>query len=539
MGRHELLFRIASGGMAEVYAARSTGAGGFEKLVAIKRMLPTLADDEDFVAMFLDEARMAATIQSPHVVQTLDLGRDETGALYLVMDLVVGAPLSRIMKEAARARRVVPLGMAVELISQAAEGLHAAHEATTASGDPLHIVHRDVSPQNILIGVDGRARITDFGVARAVSRLTKTAAGRVKGKFAYSSPEQLRSNDLDRRADVFALGVVAWELLAGQRLFVAEHPLAVIERVQSMPIVDISTVRPKVPPPISEVVMTALQRDPEQRWQTAHEFAEELREEAVASGIPSPNGTEIGRFVQAAGGESLKKFRSNIRQALSATPVEEESAGAVDFASVSEAEDDPSEVTDDVGVPRTTSKSLDESSVARMPGEVLVSPKAATRPVNWRPVIAGAVGVLLLFGAGAIGYSLARTEPALVPPAAPVATTPTTLDAGATSAIASETAMAAEPTMTAETAETAVEEDAGAAAAASPPRPRRGRPRATPAEPTGASQVAMTPTSMMRAATVSPMAPPSEMSPEPTPASGPSVRRPGSSMLMGLDQFGQ
>ena len=192
MGRYELLFRIASGGMAEVYAARVVGEGGFEKLVAVKRMLPTLAEDEEFVQMFLDEARVAANISNAHVVQTLDLGRDSTGALYIVMDLVVGVTLSRILKEAAKVRRAIPVDMAVELLAQAASGLHAAHDATTPVGEPLHIIHRDVSPQNILVGVDGRVRITDFGVARAVARATQTQAGRIKGKFAYCSPEQLR-----------------------------------------------------------------------------------------------------------------------------------------------------------------------------------------------------------------------------------------------------------------------------------------------------------------------------------------------------------
>ncbi|NCQ62094.1 MAG: serine/threonine protein kinase, partial [Myxococcales bacterium] len=185
MGRYEMLFRIASGGMAEVWAARVRGEAGFQKLVAIKRMLPNLAEDEDFVAMFLDEARVAANIASPHVVQTLDLGRDDEGALYIVMELIVGVTLGRVLKAATKARRVVPLGMGVELLAQSAHGLHDAHEASTPLGEHLEIVHRDISPQNILLGVDGRARITDFGVAKAVMRLTQTDAGRIKGKFAY------------------------------------------------------------------------------------------------------------------------------------------------------------------------------------------------------------------------------------------------------------------------------------------------------------------------------------------------------------------
>ncbi len=317
MGRYELLFRIASGGMAEVYAARVVGEGGFEKLVAVKRMLPTLAEDEEFVQMFLDEARVAANISNAHVVQTLDLGRDSTGALYIVMDLVVGVTLSRILKEAAKVRRAVPVGMAVELLAQAASGLHAAHDATTPIGEPLHIVHRDVSPQNILVGVDGRVRITDFGVARAVARATQTQAGRIKGKFAYCSPEQLRGSEVDRRADVFALGVVAWETLAGQRLFVADHPLAIMERVQNMPILPVCQVRSRVPESVSAVIDRALERDPDGRFPTAGAFATELRRAARDAGLEAPEQAEARRFVRGAGGEPLRKIRANIQTALS------------------------------------------------------------------------------------------------------------------------------------------------------------------------------------------------------------------------------
>ena len=322
MGRYELLFRIASGGMAEVFAARVRGEAGFQKLVALKRMLPTLADDEEFVSMFLDEARVAANISSPNCVQTLDLGRDKDGALFIVMELVVGVTLSRIVKEAKKARGAVPVGMAVELIAQAAEGLHAAHEAHTPDGQALEIVHRDVSPQNILVGVDGRARLTDFGVARAVLRMTKTDAGRIKGKFAYCSPEQLKFDAVDRRSDVFSLGVVAWEAFAGQRLFVADHPLAIMERVQSMPVPDLTQVRERVPKEVSDVVLWALSRNPDERPPTAYDFAENLRRAARKAGVDLPMQSEVGSFVKAAGGKALNKIRDNIRKALSSSASE-------------------------------------------------------------------------------------------------------------------------------------------------------------------------------------------------------------------------
>lgn len=235
-GRYEVLFRIAAGGMAEVYAARMMGEGGFEKPVALKRMLPTLAEDERFVEMFLDEGKLAAHISSPHVVQTLDLGRAEDDSLYLVMELVVGVSLAALVRAVLRSKSQLPAAVAVEILSQAAAGLHDAHEARTMYGQPLEIVHRDISPQNILVDVSGRVRITDFGVARALERATHTQSGEVKGKIGYFAPEQVRGKNVDRRTDIFAMGICAWETIAGQRLFQGDNPAQTLDMVMSMPV---------------------------------------------------------------------------------------------------------------------------------------------------------------------------------------------------------------------------------------------------------------------------------------------------------------
>ncbi|MEM6957220.1 MAG: serine/threonine-protein kinase [Myxococcota bacterium] len=422
MGRYELLFRIAAGGMAEVYAARVHGEAGFQKLVAVKRMLPTLADDEEFVTMFLDEARVAANISSPNVVQTLDLGRDNEGALYIAMELVVGVTLSRIMKEAAKVRRAVPVPMAIELLAQSANGLHAAHEATTPIGQPLHIVHRDVSPQNILVGVDGRARLTDFGVARAVLRSTKTDAGRIKGKFAYCAPEQLRSEGVDRRADIFALGVVAWEALAGQRLFVADHPLATMERVANMPILPLHQVRSRVPEGVASVVEKALQRDVGARYETAHEFAMDLRQAGRDAGLTLPTQGEVSTFIKAAGGEPLKKMRSNIKRALAGGPA----------AVVPSVDDQPTIIsttgtndTDVLDGARVSLSEPDASGVARIPGSLLpgavaVPPQAPAgkRPISRGMQIAIAVGLAVVVGVSAGLLITGESETATAPPPA-------------------------------------------------------------------------------------------------------------------------
>ena len=403
MGRYELLFRIAAGGMAEVYAARVLGEAGFQKLVAVKRMLPTLADDPEFVAMFLDEARVAANIGSPNVVQTLDLGRDEEGALFIVMELVVGVPLSRVMREAAKVRRAVPVAMAVELVAQAATGLHAAHEAATPLGEPLHIVHRDVSPQNILVGIDGRARITDFGVARAVMRMSHTRAGQVKGKFAYCAPEQLRSEGVDRRADIFALGVVAWEVMAAQRLFVADHPMATMERVTSMPIPSLHGIRPKVPEAVSAVVDRMLERDPDARPPTAAEVAQALRNAARDAGLVLPSAGEVSRFVKAAGGPALAKMRRNIEATLSRGGL---LADSEEFRLVEEASGvAPSTGSDtqDTGLGQSEPSlpEPDTSGVSRTPGSLLPpAPDPSTPTGGVRAWAWALIGGLVVFVVG-------------------------------------------------------------------------------------------------------------------------------------------
>jgi serine/threonine-protein kinase len=303
--------------MAEVYAGRVRGEAGFEKLVAVKRMLPALADDDAFVAMFLDEARLAANINSPHCVHTLDLGRAADGSLFIVMELVVGVTLAHLLRSAMRTGEPTPLEVGLGLLGQAADGLHDAHIATTPVGAALGIVHRDVSPQNILVGTDGRVRLTDFGVARAVMRATQTVAGQIKGKFAYGSPEQLAGDEIDQRSDVFSLGIVAWELLAGQRLFLGDHPMETMERVRSMPVPLLHSLRADVPPGVSAAIAWALERDLGRRAPTARAFATELRRAAAGDGVAVAGHEDIAFHVARGGGRVLAKMRQNIQLALS------------------------------------------------------------------------------------------------------------------------------------------------------------------------------------------------------------------------------
>lgn len=285
LGRYRILGRIASGGMADVFVGCIKGEAGFERVVAVKRMAPELAEDEEFVAMFLDEAKLAARIRSAHVVQTLDLGRAADGLPYLVMDLVVGASASRLIRGAARQSSEVPPDVAVGILVDACRGLHDAHEAKNRDGTPLGIVHRDVSPHNILVGEDGLTKVADFGIARALGTSSDATRDVLRGKVAYFSPEQARGEALDRRSDVFALGVVAWELLTGERLFRADNPLRSLDHVLNKEIPRADAVREAIPVELATAVARALEREPDDRYATASDFEVALTDAAQASGL--------------------------------------------------------------------------------------------------------------------------------------------------------------------------------------------------------------------------------------------------------------
>jgi serine/threonine protein kinase len=312
VGRYALYDEIAAGGMATVHLARLVGPAGFSRTVAIKRLYPQYARDPEFVSMFLDEARIAGRIQHPNVVATLDVVALE-GELFLVMEYVHGESLSRLLRQVARRDEYIPVSMAVAVMHGVARGLHAAHEARSESGELLGIVHRDVSPQNILLGGDGVSRVLDFGIAKAVGRLQTTRDGQLKGKTAYMAPEQLRGRRVDRRTDVFAAGVVLWEALAGERLFHAESPGETMARVLEMPIDPPSqrsaARRNTIPAALDAVVIRALSRDPAARHDTALDLA--LALEAAYPHIP--NAREVGEYVQTASGASLAERARRVR----------------------------------------------------------------------------------------------------------------------------------------------------------------------------------------------------------------------------------
>ncbi len=301
VGPYEIGGRIASGGMAHVYVARKAGARG--KPVALKQPRADL-DDRDFHRMFLDEARLAFQVNSAHCVEILDVGSDG-GVPYYVMPLVVGTPLSKLMARVAIAPRI-----AAEIAAQAALGLHDAHCARDARGELLQIVHRDVSPQNVLLDVDGRVRVADFGVARAAQRSVRTRTGQVKGKLGYLSPEQAQARPLDGRSDVFSLGIVLWEMLAGERLYKGGSLLELHARLVGSPVVHPSTKAPGVPRAIGDVALAALERDPSRRLQDAVTFAELLR----AASPERVSAQELGAFVAREAAEEVQRLRTILQR---------------------------------------------------------------------------------------------------------------------------------------------------------------------------------------------------------------------------------
>ena len=234
VGRYEILLPIAKGGMATVYLARAEGHGGFDRHVALKLTLPHLRNDPEFSAVLLDEAKLVAHLRHTNVVPVLDVAQDTLG-VFLVMDYVAGDTLAGLIKTAAVQGDPLPVSVSLRILVDALEGLHAAHEHGDEDGYPLHLVHRDFSPQNILVGTDGVGRLTDFGIAKAASRASSTANGLIKGKMSYVSPEQARGLPLDRRCDLWAAGVIAWEIMCRRKLNAPNDPRSLIATVKRAP----------------------------------------------------------------------------------------------------------------------------------------------------------------------------------------------------------------------------------------------------------------------------------------------------------------
>jgi hypothetical protein len=447
---------IAAGGMATVHYGRLLGPVGFSRTVALKRLHAHFARDPEFVAMFIDEARLAARIRHPNVVQTLDVVAAD-GELLLVMDYVQGESLSRLVR-ASRAGSGIPVRVAAAIVCGALHGLHAAHEATDEQGAPLGLVHRDVSPQNILIGGDGIARVLDFGVAKAAGRVQTTGQGRVKGKIGYMAPEQI-NGIATRQTDVFAASVVLWEALTGKRLFAGDDLRRVLSRILSEDIVPPTALAPHLPPGIDAVVLRGLEREPDKRYATAREMALEVE---ACLGLASP--VQVGAWVESLAHVALAQRAATLAE------IESSSSRALDRAAM------PSQASYASYASGVMARAAAES--ARLPAldsiPVLVESPSGRRRTLWL----ASAALLALLGVTVL-VVLHRTGPAPRPLAVAALSVPPSASPMAT-AEASPSAQTA-PASAASTTGPALAEPR--VAGASPPGPSSGSPEASAQSP--------------------------------------------------------
>jgi serine/threonine-protein kinase len=308
IGRYVLYGEIASGGMASVHFGQIVGPVGFSRPVAIKRLHAHLAKDPEFVTMFLDEARLAARVIHPNVVATLDVVA-LASELFLVMEYVRGLPLSRVLRAARNHGGRIPPRIVVSIMCGVLHGLHAAHEAKNEQGKPLEIVHRDVSPQNVLVGTDGVARVLDFGVAKAAGRMQTTRDGQLKGKLAYMAPEQIRAGAVTRRTDIYAAAVVLWELLTGDRLFDADNEAQAVANVMLGKVPRPSAIVSEIPLAFDAVVMRAIDAEPSNRYATAREMAAEL---ALCAPGAAPG--DVSEWIEQVAGQEIEQRAAKIAE---------------------------------------------------------------------------------------------------------------------------------------------------------------------------------------------------------------------------------
>jgi serine/threonine-protein kinase len=317
LGRYRVVDEIGIGGMASVHLARMDGPGGFQKWVAIKRIHPHLVEDVTFVNMFLDEARVAARISHPNVATVFELGKHED-TYWIAMEYLHGEPLREVMRRTEELEQPMPPEIACRVIADTAEGLHAAHELLGKNGEKLGLVHRDVTPHNLFVTYDGNTKVVDFGIAKFTSRMAHTRAGTLKGKLAYMSPEQIAGEPIDRRTDVFALGVVLWELTTGQRLFRMESDLDTLAKVQECAVPRPSTIVRGYPIDLEKIVMKALAKTKNERYRTAREFSRALQSLLMRRGLFIAS-DEVAAYMVSVFSDRIQKREAHLRWAAEVT----------------------------------------------------------------------------------------------------------------------------------------------------------------------------------------------------------------------------
>ena len=415
-GRYEILFKLASGGMATVYVGRARGSMGFSQLVAIKEPHPHLLDDPQYRKELIAEARLASLIHHVNVVDVRDVyvaSDDVHGKqIRLVMDYIEGASLGELLVAASRAGERLPVRVVVRVVLDACAGLHAAHELVDEKGRAVGLVHRDVSPQNLLVGVDGATRVSDFGVAKATAMAT-THSGSLKGKLAYMSPEYVQGRAIDRRVDVFAIATVAWEALAGKRLFRGENDVDTAQRILSRDAPPLSKEVPELAP-FDGVLETALAKDPERRFATTQAFASALESVAQARGLVAGH-AEVAAILKKLAGHELEARRAQVRDKLANEPgfisLMSAEPPSLPASSVSGAIAQPSLATTVNQAPVAPTTARPYGSAEPTTSDASHSrPAGVPKPRSIAPVI---VAVLALVGGAAIFFvATHKTQPA-------------------------------------------------------------------------------------------------------------------------------
>jgi serine/threonine protein kinase len=462
VGRYVLYGELASGGMATVHFGRLVGPVGFARTVAIKRLHAHLAKDPEFVAMFLDEARLVARISHPNVVPTLDVVAED-GELLLVMEYVQGESLGRLVR-AAQATGGVPSAVASAIFIGVLEGLHAAHEARSDRGEPLDIVHRDVSPQNILVGIDGVSHVLDFGIAKAAGRLQHTTEGQLKGKFAYMSPEQLVSGSVDRRTDIYAASVVLWEALVGTRLFKGETPGAVVWEAINRDIPAPSSVVPCLPEAIDAVVLKGLAREQNERYATAHEMAL-----ALEDAIPPATPRKIQEWIHTIAFDVLARRAKDVAEIEVDSAVSSVQSGRTAQEVMEEASNPSAASVRSVRTAASTGSSTTDTGVTSLGGLGALVASTGLGSSRRKKLLAATVGAILVVAI--VGLVLGASsggggEPSVGVAASGRAATTSTAGAGATrAALAPSLAPSLEPSAPTSAPATSAEPTADADAA--------------------------------------------------------------------------
>ncbi len=317
-GKYLLLDRINIGGMAEVWRAKTFGAGGFERLVAIKRILPNIAEDEEFIAMFIDEAKITVQLNHANIAQIYELA-NIANSYFIAMEYISGKDMRAVFDRCRKRGEPAPIPLTCYLLARCCEGLDYAHRNKDRMGRDMNIVHRDVSPQNALISYDGEVKVIDFGIAKAAGKATKTQAGILKGKFGYMSPEQIRGLPLDRRSDVFAIGICLYEMLTGERLFVGDSDFSVLEKVRKVEVLPPSHFNRRIPDALEKIVMKALAKDVEDRYQYASELGDDLQRFLITTETVFGR-KDLAAFMKATFAEEVEKEKMRLQEYVDIRP---------------------------------------------------------------------------------------------------------------------------------------------------------------------------------------------------------------------------